>query len=199
LVTEIEMSAAPQRWDIPVEGLETPYGRLYPPQSQGKQILTLVAAFVASMSVGRGVAAVPGDLSTTAEVAFHIPYALVFFLGYGLWVARLNAIVFDTFGRSVLKALWQWIVHRRRPDVREEILPSKEKILEMLVKAQKGGASFRGVAWMVAPLGLPLALLCESAMPEMQLFLLLVSTVLAWGYLLGFLGRRGWLPFPEGE
>lgn len=185
--------------DIPDDGLETPHGRLYRPQSQSKQILVLIAAFVASMSLGGWVAAIPGDLSTAAQVAFHIPYVLVFFLGYGLWVARINAIVFDTIGRSVLKALWQLIVHRKQPDARETILPSKEKLLEMLVKAQKGGASFRSISWGVAPLGVLVGLLCESAMPEMQLVILLVVTVLAWGYLLGFLGRRGWLPFPEGD
>ena len=193
------MNDPPKYQDIPVEGLETPYGRLYRPQSQGKQIVALIAAFAASMSLGRGVAAVPGDLSTAAQVVFHIPYVLVFFFGYGLWVARINAIVFDAVGRSVLKVLWQLLVHRRQPDAREAILPSKDKILEMLVKAQKAGGSFRGIGWVVAPLGVPLALLCESAMPEMQLLLLLVGTVLAWGYSLGFLGRRGWLPFPEGD
>ena len=185
--------------DIPDDGLETPHGRLYRPQSQSKQILVLIAAFVASMSLGGWVAAIPGDLSTAAQIAFHIPYVLVFFLGYGLWVARINAIVFDTIGRSVLKALWQLIVHRKQPDARETILPSKEKLLEMLVKAQKGGASFRSISWGVAPLGVLVGLLCESAMPEMQLVILLVVTVLVWGYLLGFLGRRGWLPFPEGD
>ncbi len=185
--------------DIPDDGLETPYGRLYRPQSQGKQIFALIAAFVASMSLGGWVAVIPGDLSTAAQVAFHIPYVLVFFLGYGLWVARINAIVFDTIGRSVFKLLWQLVVHRKQPDDREGILPSKEKVLEMLVKAQKAGASFRGISWVVAPLGMVLGLLCESAMPEMQLVTLLVATVLAWGYLLGYVGRRGWLPFPEGD
>ena len=109
--------------DIPDDGLETPYGRLYRPQSQSKQIFALIGAFVASMSLGGWVAAIPGDLSTAAQVAFHIPYVLVFFLGYSLWVARINAIVFDTMGRSVLKVLWQLIVHRKQPDDREGILP----------------------------------------------------------------------------
>ena len=190
-----EMDSASKYRDIPVDVLETPHGRLYRPQSQSKQILALIASFVASMSLGSWVAAIPGDLSTAAQVAFHIPYVLVFFLGYGLWVARINALVFDAIGRSVLKALWQLIVHRKQPEARETILPSKDKVLEILVKAQKGGASFRGISWAVAPLGL----LCESATPEMQLVVLLMSTVLAWGYLLGFLGRRGWLPFPEGD
>ena len=185
--------------DLPADGLETPYGRFYRPQSLTTQIVALIAAFVASMSLGGWIAAIPGDLSTAAIVAFHIPYVLVFFLGYGLWVARINAIVFDTFGRSVLKALWQLLVHRKQPDARETVLPSREKLLEMLVKAQKGGASFRGISWPIAALAVPVGLLYESSMPGMQLVALLAATILAWGFFLGFLGRRGWLPFPEGE
>ncbi|MGH7845902.1 MAG: hypothetical protein ACREQW_12135 [Candidatus Binatia bacterium] len=185
--------------DLPARGLETPYGRLYRPQSQGTQIVALIVAFVASMSLGSWVAAIPADLSTAAQVVFHIPYVLVFFFGYGLWVARVNAIVFDTIGRSVLKALWQLIVHRKQPDARETVLPSKEKLLEVLVKVQKGGASFRGVSWPIAALAVPVGLLCESSMSRMQLVALLAATILAWGWLLGFLGRRGWLPFPEGD
>ncbi|MGH7794550.1 MAG: hypothetical protein ACREQ2_06595 [Candidatus Binatia bacterium] len=90
-------------------------------------------------------------------------------------------------------------MHRKQPDDRETILPSKEKVLELLVKAQKAGASFLGISWAVAPLGVLVGLLCQSAMPEIQLVILLVGTELAWGYVLGFLGRRGWLPFPEGD
>lgn len=185
--------------DIPDDGLETPHGRLYRPQKPEQTDFRAdrgVCCQYESWRLGGGNT---GDLSTAAQVAFHIPYVLVFFLGYGLWVARINAIVFDTIGRSVLKALWLLIVHRKQPDARETILPSKEKLLEMLVKAQKGGASFRSISWGVAPLGVLVGLLCESAMPEMQLVILLVVTVLAWGYVLGFLGRRGWLPFPEGD
>lgn len=185
--------------DLPADGLDTPYGRLYRPQSQGKQIAVLIAAFAASMSLGGWIAAIPGDLSTAATVVVHIPYVLVFFLGYGLWVARINTIVFDTIGRSVLKALWQLIVHRRQPDAREAVLPPREKLLEMLVKAQKGGASFRGISWPMAALGVVVGLLTESSLPAMQFATLLAASIVAWGFLLGFLGRRGWLPFPEGD
>lgn len=124
---------------------------------------------------------------------------LVFFFGYGLWVARVNAIVFDTIGRSVLKALWQMIVHRKQPDARETVLPSREKLIELLVRVQKGGASFRGISWPIAALALPIGLMCESSMRGMELVALLAATIIAWGFFLGFLGRRGWLPFPEGD
>lgn len=187
------------RNDIPVEGLDTPYGRLYRPQSQGRQIIVLIAAFLFSMALGNMAAAIPGDLSTAAQAAFHVPYALVFFFGYGLWVARVNAVVFDTIGRSLLKALWQMIVHRTRPDATQTILPTREKVIELLVRVQKGGASFRAVSWPVAALSLPIGFLSESSMRGMPLVALLAASILAWGYLLGLLGRRGWLPFPEGD
>lgn len=185
--------------DLPADGMETPYGWLYRPQSQTTQIVALIAAFLVSMSLGSWVAAIPGDLSTAGLVAFHVPYVLVFFLSYGLWLARINAIVFDAFGRSVLKVLWQLIVHRKQPDSMEAVLPSRDKLLELLVKAQKGGASFRGISWPMAALSMLIGLLCESATPAMQLVTLLTATTLAWGFSLGFLGRRGWLPFPEGD
>lgn len=185
--------------DIPTGGLDTSFGRLYRPQSQGRQILVLIAAFITTMSLGGWIAALPGDLSTAARVAFHIPYILVFFFGYSLWVARINAIVFDVIGRSILKAFWQLIVHRRQPDAKTAVLPSRERVIEMLVRCQKSGASFRSIGWIVAPLSLPLGLLAESSMRGMPLVALLSITVLAWGWLLGFLGRRGWLPFPESE
>jgi hypothetical protein len=73
----------------------------------------------------------------------------------------------------VLKALWQLIVHRKQPDARETVLPSREKLLEMLVKTQKAGASFRGISWPIAALSVPVGLLSESSMPAMQLVALL--------------------------
>jgi hypothetical protein len=57
------------------------------------------------------------------------------------------------------------------------------------------GADF----WPIAAFALPLGLLSESSMRGMQLVTLLAATTLAWGLFLGFLGRRGWLPFPEGD
>lgn len=184
---------------IPAEGLRTSFGLLHRPQSQGRQILVLIAAFFVSMGLGSWIAAIPGDLSNAAGIAFHIPYVLVFFFGYGLWLARINAIIFDTIGRSILRALWQLIIHRKQPDAREAVLPSREKMIEMLVRCQKSGASFRIVGWFVALLSLPLGLLTESSMRGVPLVGLLAVTILAWGALLGSLGRRGWLPFPESE
>jgi len=151
------------------------------------------------MSIGGWVAIVPGDLSSAAQVILHIPYILVFFVGYSVWVARLNAIAFDAVGRSLLKALWNLIFHGKEPTSLSEVLPSKDKLVEMLVKGQRAGASFRGVSWPIALAGSLCAVLFESSMPTMALSVLTAATVICWGYILGLLGRRGWLPLPEND
>ena len=79
-----------------------------------------------------------------------------------------------------------------------DVLPSRERLLEMLVRAQ-AGASFAPVGWLVG-LGAGLAAtLFTSQVSASGLFLVVVATSGAWGHLLARLGRRGWLPFPEEE
>ena len=52
----------------------------------------------------------------------------------------MNAIVFDTIGRSVLKALWQLIVHRRQPDdLFRQIFKSLSKFyVELRIRLEGG-------------------------------------------------------------
>ncbi|HEY7758002.1 MAG TPA: hypothetical protein VIA64_01175 [Burkholderiales bacterium] len=177
--------------------LDTPYGRLYRPIGQWRQIAVLVAVFFGGPALGWLVGRIPGDLSESARTALYVPYILVFFFGYAAWVARLNAIAFDTIGRSLLKTLFLLIIHRRAPGSAEEVLPSKEKLLEMAVRAQKAGASFGPASWPVALVAGLIAMLFESATGAFARFLLVTLTCLAWGHFLASLGRRGRLPFME--
>ena len=186
-----------RRLEIPDEGLETPYGRLYRPRAQLQQVGVLLAAFAGGPLLGWATGRALGDLSDTARALLWLPGALIFFLGYAVWVARLSAIVFDTIGRSVLRALFALIVRKRRPDSDRDILPSRERLLEMLVRAQKAGASFAPVGWLVG-LGAGLAAtLFTSQVSASGRFLVVAASSIAWGHLLARLGRRGWLPFPE--
>ena len=182
---------------IPGPYIDTPYGRLHKPLPHGRQLLVLVAAFCGGPAVGWVVGQVPGDLSEGARTLVYIPYVVIFMVGYATWVARLNAIAFDTIGRSLLKALFWLIVRRQKPPDAEDLLPSKEKLLEMAVHAQIAGASFFPASWPVAGLAGLISLLFDSATSAIALFLLTSTTCLAWGYLLGWMGRRGWLPFME--
>jgi hypothetical protein len=183
--------------EIPDPYLDTPHGRLYRPLGQWSQIGVLIAVFFGGPAVGWVVGQIPGDLSETARTVLYVPYVAIFFLGYAAWVARLNAIAFDTIGRSLLKALFLLIVRKQAPKSAEDVLPSKEKLLEMAVRAQKAGASFGPASWPVGLLAALAALLFDSATAALTLFLLVALTCLAWGHLLARLGRRGWLPFME--
>ena len=184
---------------IPAEGLETPYGTLYRPLSEGRQLLVVLTAFLASLGVGGLVALVAGDLSDAARVVLHFWFVLVFFVGYATWVARLSAIAFDGLGRSLLVALWNLLVHRRKPASPADVLPSRDKLLEMAVRAQQAGGSFWRVSWSIAALAALVALFFDTQLGSRTLALIVFGSVLTWGWLLGRLGSRGWLPFPEEE
>jgi len=185
--------------EIPHHGLDTPYGYLYRPLSNRKQILVLIAAFFGGPAFGWIIGQVPGDLSQTAKDAMFIPMVAVFFVGYALWVARLNAIAFQGIGWGLLKMAFNFLVFRRKPESPADILPSRDKLLEMLVRAQKAGASFAPASWLVGLISGAAATLIDSAMSSSNLFLLVAGSSLIWGYLLAWLGRRGWLPFMESD
>jgi hypothetical protein len=184
---------------IPGPFVDTPYGRLHKPLPHGQQLLVLFAAFCGGPALGWLVGQVPGDLSEGARTALYVPYVLVFALGYAAWIARLNAIAFHTIGRSLLLALFWLIVRRQRPKSAEDVLPSREKLLEMAVRAQRAGASFFPASWPVAVATGLISMLFDSAISAGALFMLTATSCVAWGYLLAWLGRRGWLPFMEGE
>ena len=185
--------------DVPPHGLETPYGYLYRPLGNGTQILVLFAAFIGGPAFAWVIGQVPGDLSQTARDVLFVPLVAIFFFGYGVWIARLNAIAFHGIGWGLLKALFNLIVFRRKPDSISELMPSRDKLLEMMVRAQKAGSSFAPVGWLVGLISGLAATLFDSAMQPAKLFFLVGGSCVVWGYLLAWLGRRNWLPFMESE
>lgn len=177
--------------------MDTPYGRLYRPLNEWVQIGVFIGAFVGGPLLGWLVGEVPGDWSETAKTFVYIPFVAVFFFGYGLWIARLNAIAFDSIGKSILKALFILIVRRRKPQSLQEIAPSREKLLEMAVRAQRAGASFAPVGWVIGLFAGLAALLFDTSWGSLACFALVAVSVIAWGSMLAYLGRRGYLPFME--
>jgi len=183
--------------DIPPEGLETPYGRLYCPLSRGRQTVVVLLSFCAGPAAGWLLAQVPGDLSDLAQAVICGAFVLVFGAGYALWTALTSLLAFDLIGRSLLKTLFLLIVRRRKPESIEEVLPTREKLLQALVRAQAAGASFLPVS---IPIGLAagvVAMFFESRTGAPARFALTAAGCIAWGFLLARLGRRGWLPFAE--
>jgi hypothetical protein len=183
--------------DIPPEGIDTPHGRLYRPLAIGWQVVVLFAAFVGGPAFAWLTGQIPGDLSTNAKNMLFVPMVAIFFFGYSLWVTRLNAIAFSGIGWGLLKALFNIIILKRKPDSVADLMPSREKLVEMVVKAQRAGASFAPVGWLVGLIAGLAAMLFDSSMSAPKLFVVVAGACISWGYLLAVLGRRGWLPFPE--
>lgn len=183
--------------DLPEKGMDTPYGYLYRPLGSVGQFFVLLASFVGGPLFAYGIGLVPGDLSEAAQTLLFIPFVLIFFMGYSLWVARLKAIAFDTIGKSLLKTLFLLIVKKQKPATLQDVMPDKDKLLQMAVKGQKAGASFTLVAWPIAIIAGLCALLMETAFGLSAMFVLVTGSCLTWGYCLGYCGRRGWLPIME--
>ncbi len=176
---------------------DTPYGILYRPRSAWIQIPILLATLAACIPLGRGVGLSLGGLSDNAQVFLYVPFLLVLFGGYSLWMARLQAMAFDLVGRGLFKALFILIVRRRKPENLEELIPTPEKLERMAVRAQQASSAFWIVAIPIGILASIAALLIRSdAGPVMRAFSV-GSGCIVWGILLAFLARRGYLPILE--
>ena len=181
----------------PFQNGETPFGRLYEPQHGFVQFLTFCLAFFGGPGVGMVVGASLGGLSESAQIALYVPFVATFFLGYGLWISRLNMLAFNLIGRGLFKALFYLLILRRKPKNAEDILPSEAKLVEAAVKAQKAGWSFFMMSIPVAGFSMLGALLIDAQTSAVERAFIVGSACLLWGYALGWLGRHGYLPFME--
>jgi hypothetical protein len=175
----------------------TPYGTLYRPQRWIVQVPSLFAAFAATLLSGWALGRLCGAASNMGQAALTIPTVVIFFGGYALWNARLAAIAFEGIGAGLLKALFLLVVRRKKPT--RDVWPAPEKIEQMAVRAQRAASSFALVAWLTVLPGMALTVFVDSQVAGTTLALAAGATYLAWGHLLAFLGRRGYLPIMESE
>lgn len=183
--------------NIPPEGIETPLGYLYNPPGLAKQIISLIVSFFASIFLGWAVSSIPGDLSDFTKAIFYIPYLLVFFFGYSAWIAWLNIIVFDTIKWSLIKTILGYFLHEKKPDSIQEILPTNEKMVELMVRAQKATKTFFILSLPIGIAGGIAAMFLKTTASTIFLSFTVVVSAMAYGYTLSYFGRRGYLPFPE--
>jgi hypothetical protein len=173
---------------------ETPHGALYEPKPLGIQVALLFLAFIGGPAIGWLTRFSMDDVSSAAQLFLYVPPTLVFFLGYALWAARLAAIAFDMIGKSILRALVYIIIRRKKPERMEELLPDRDQLERMAVRAQKAAWSFFAVSVFI---GISAAGLSALFLFEMSGAAVVLLACLGWGYVLGLLGRRGYLPLPE--
>lgn len=191
------MNKLKNKIDIPPQGIETPGGFLYNPPELSRQIMTLLAFVFIAVFLGWVLSSVPGDLSDFARSVFYIPFILVFFFGYSAWLGWLNVIVFDTIKWSMIKTLFAFFVNRKKPESVQELLPSNEKIIELMVRAQKATKTFYILSWPIGIVGGIAVTFLKTSANTLPLSAVMAISTVFYGYALSYFGRRGYLPFPE--
>ena len=182
---------------IPPEGIATVSGYLYCPPTRGKQVLFLIASFFSAIFLGLLISSIPGDLSEFATGVICFVFLLVFFFGYGLWVGLVSALLFSRVKYPIIKLFTKFIVHREKPASLNELLPEREKLIELMVRAQKYSGTFFILSWPIGLVGGFTALFMKTSMGFVFLFFLIIIGSVIYGFLLSYFGRRGYLPFPE--
>jgi Ca2+/Na+ antiporter len=184
--------------DRPIpDRIETSAGTIYRPQSSWIQIVIFIGAFFGGPAMGWLTGQALGGVSENAQTFLYVPYVLVFFMGYALWLSRLNALAFEFIGRGLLKALFMIVILRRKPEKLEDVLPTREKLEAMMARAQRAANSFWIVSIPIGTFAALASLLMETATGIVLRALLTGGGCLAWGLILGRLARRGYLPIPE--
>jgi len=183
--------------NIPPGGLDTPKGHLYYPPKQGTQVLYLVSAFLAAILLGWIISKIPGDLSEVATGVLCFIFLLVFFLGYGLWVSLVSALLFSSIKWPLVKIIVRFFVRKEKPASFNELLPERGKLIALMVRAQKYSRTFFIISWPIGIAGGFATLFMNTSMNPALLFMLVFICSIVFGYILSHFGRRGYLPFPE--
>jgi len=184
-------------FEIPPEGIDTPDGFLYYPPKQGIQILFLIASFLTAILLGWIVSSIPGDLSDLAAGFVYFIFILIFFIGYTSWSGYTGALLFSSIKLSIIKTLFRFFVHKEKPGSLDKILPTREKLIELMVRSQKATKTFFLFSIPIGIGGGFITTLFGTAMDTAFLFVIVVISSAVYGYALSFFGRRGYLPFPE--
>jgi len=183
--------------NIPPEGIETPLGYLFNPPGLGKQIISLVLSFFVAIFLGWVVGSIPGDLSDFARGIIIFSYLFVFILGYAAWIVWLNIIVFGSIKLPILKIIFGFLVRKEKPKSVYDLLPAREKVIEIMVRAQKATRIFFLLSWPIGIVGGIAVMFLKTSASTLLLSITVAVSAVAYGYALSYFGRRGYLPFPE--
>lgn len=186
-----------ENFKIPEEGMDTPDGYLYYPPKQSKQILFLIGSFFTAICLGWMISSIPGDLSDFATGVIYFVYLMVLILGYSVWVSWISALLFNTIKLPLLKIIFGFIFRRKKPESIEELLPAKEKAVELMVRAQKAAKIYFILSWPIGILGGFFTTFMDTSTSALLLFVIVLSSAVLFGYVLYYFGRRGYVPFPE--
>ena len=165
-------------------------------RTQGQAVLATVGIAVLGPAVGSALARLLLPESVWTQVLGFFALPLVLGFGYKIWIAKLAAVAWDHLVSGWVRALWQILVRRRRPEM-SDVLPTRETLLAMVRKGLEATAVFARVGFYFGILTGALAALAAGPGMALASGSAFFATSAAYGLALARLGRRGLLVFPE--
>jgi len=169
---------------------------LHAPRTPAQAALATVGMAVLGPAAGSALAALLLRDSVWAEALGFFALPLVFGFGYKIWMARLAAVAWDHLFSGWVRALWQLLVRRRRPEARD-VLPTRETLAAMLQAALRATSVFARVGLYFGGLSGVLAALAARPGMSAAAGAAFFAASAAYGTALARMGRNGWLLFPE--
>ena len=183
--------------EIPSEGIETPSGFLYHPPRLSKQIFFLIISFFTAIFLGWIISSIPGDLSEFGKGIIYFIYFLILMIGYSVWAGILSALIFKSIKIPLIKLVFNYFIRKEKSVPLSRILPEREKVIGLMVRAQKTTKVFFIFSWIIGIPGGIAAAFFTSSMSSILIFILVLASSIAYGYFLFYFGRRGYIPFPD--
>lgn len=181
---------------IPVEGIKTEKGMIYPMPELGKQILVLVASFFTAILLGFIISSIPGDLSELATGILYFVFIIIFMLGYSLWIGWVKLKILNAFKKTIIMGVKN-ILTKNEEGFKNDLSFSEEKLLDLLLASQKSTKIFVIMGWVFGLLGGIISFSFDTSISKPILFVLVIIFACGFGHLLYYFGRRGYFPFPE--
>lgn len=182
--------------NIPVDGMKTKKGIVYPMPALGKQVLVLVASFFAAILLGFIISSIPRDLSDLAKGVLYFIFIIIFILGYSVWVGWMKLKILNAFKKTIIKGVKN-ILTKNEAGFKNDLSFPEEKLLDILLASQKSTKIFAIIGWVLGILGAIISLSFDTRMNKPILFVLVIIFSAVFGHLLYYFGRRGYFPFPE--
>lgn len=177
--------------------IHTAEGDLFRPLPAKQQNWVLLGVSIITLWLGHTVASMPGDLSFFAHLVMHFPYLLILVMGYSLWITRGSALAFGLVGESFMRAFKGLLSTDSVEGQDFSQHADEDKLASMAVQQQQAARSFVSVAWPVAMVASVMALMFDTTVSSLWMFICTGGSCVVWGYLLFLLGRRGILPTLE--
>ena len=173
-------------------------GRFYRPPHTLIRFLTVVVTFVFSIFMGN-VLILTIDAPETKRVFFYAPGIAIYLFGYVFWKARVQAILWSSFGKHIFWNIISHIFRWKKPEKLSDILPPAMSFINAGLRAQKAASVFLIWGFTVTALFIAINLLFGLAYSFFSSSIVIFLVCISWSYFLYFLGRREYLLIGDEE